>query len=167
MLSDCDFRQTDDGCDISPKCITTTFLPAGATTSCLIFDGDGVLEGHPRMTIGSVFRHLSSNDHSAFPSISRTHRQCSAVLQPPMIDPQDWHACASSLDNLRAHFSAPPSLTLFAFAILRELQLPHRTRLDCLVRKILSSATSIGRCLCFSLGPPSLWLEQECRCPQG
>jgi hypothetical protein len=44
-------------------------LPAGATTSSLIFNGDGVLEGHPRMTIGSVFRHLSSNDHSAFPSI--------------------------------------------------------------------------------------------------
>jgi hypothetical protein len=36
------------------QCITTTSLPAGATTSCLIFNGDGVLEGHPRLTIGSV-----------------------------------------------------------------------------------------------------------------
>lgn len=86
-----------------PQCITTTSLPAGATTSSLIFNGDGVLEGHPRMTIGSVFRHLSSNDHSAFPPIPCAYRRCTATSTFHE-RPQDWHSFASSLHNFRAYF---------------------------------------------------------------
>jgi hypothetical protein len=143
-----------------PQCITTTSLPAGATTSCLIFDGDGVLEGHPRLTIGSVFRHLSSNDHSAFPSIPCAHRQCtatspcSAVLQP-------FHERPARPSSI---FSAPPSFTCPTFAISSELQLAHRTTSH--RAAFYRVPPRSGDSFAFALASqPRVLSEQECKFP--
>jgi hypothetical protein len=61
-----------------------------------------------------------------------------------MNDPQDWHACASSLYNLPIKISAPPSFTRLAFAIISELQPAHRTELDQRPRKIRRVPPRLG-----------------------